>query len=886
MRSRIDNVFAITGNYQDENVHVGFDSTVDLHFDSSVASYGYDGLSAYEIAVMRGDFNGSEGEWLEYISSGGSSGGGESVKIDIDKELSETSTNPVENRVITRSLKNKQDSLIDGQNIKTINGHPILGQGNIEIEGGNGTIDIDSELSKTSTNPVENRVVTNEFEKKQDILVNGQNIKTINGQNILGSGNIEIEASAPIGPSSPIDENTFVIWLRKYIDNQSIVWDADNKVIKSKIASVFYIDVSSDSEWSDKYTLNIDGDCLLVSKIDNGKRILVNSGRTLTLSVIPSDGYEIESISIDGSLAQVDGSIVLSDIYSNYAISVTLREKIIITTDFLVRSDLPGVYYSSTQSALDAVQEDYPNGLTQDVEITCIEEDVTEGRTGSRWLSVMKNFNKNSMYTLTINGANKLTYDCHSGGGLYFEHVDNVVIKGISIDNWVNDAEYHYPEELSAIQFIGNAENYARNLYVDQCNMNGTAYKNASALGHNGIVCKNAENVYMVDSRIVGCNCIALKLVDCHFASLIKNYIDASVSWGIIAHPALCTLSNSYGIIAEDCYFTGTTGEYFFYLTNVDRIIFRRNSFVDGGGEAFNISSKVPIKKVIFEENLFANMLSQPTVSWGFHVIKISGSIDTLNVLNNTVWMKSKKSWQQWFLRLIDGAEVGTLNLFNNVIASNVDSGIPFYCVEFGVVNTINSGNNVYQNVLSSEGVTSGRIFKAAGITGTNNIASLQEQGLETNSILVGIETKIIGAQNDIDSYDLLASREYYADERYCPDIDIEYNRKASSNNLCGCYNRNGSLIDEESDTSNGYTGEDFDLDVTFSQSAQHETMADSVMLLMHNTLDRTKFIRMKAIGENYDEMILGRYGIMSLIPDVDENGEYVRDKLYTINIE
>lgn len=42
----------------------------------------------------------------------------------------------------------------------------------------------------------------------------------------------------------------------------------------------------------------------------------------------------------------------------------------------------------------------------------------------------------------------------------------------------------------------------------------------------------------------------------------------------------LCTMSNSQILIAEDNEFTGTSGEYFFYLTNVEHIFFRRNIFM------------------------------------------------------------------------------------------------------------------------------------------------------------------------------------------------------------------------------------------------------------------------------------------------------------------
>lgn len=52
----------------------------------------------------------------------------------------------------------KQDTLVSGTNIKTINNQSILGEGNIEITGG-GTITVDAELSNTSENPVQNKVI-------------------------------------------------------------------------------------------------------------------------------------------------------------------------------------------------------------------------------------------------------------------------------------------------------------------------------------------------------------------------------------------------------------------------------------------------------------------------------------------------------------------------------------------------------------------------------------------------------------------------------------------------------------------------------------------------------------------------------------------------------
>ena len=112
-------------------------------------------------------------------------------------------------------LATKQDSLVSGHNIKTINGQDVLGQGDIEISGG-GTVD--SELSETSENPIQNKVITAALNGKQDSLVSGTNIKTINGNSILGEGNIEITGGTVDTTMSDTSENA-----------------VQNKVIKSYV---------------------------------------------------------------------------------------------------------------------------------------------------------------------------------------------------------------------------------------------------------------------------------------------------------------------------------------------------------------------------------------------------------------------------------------------------------------------------------------------------------------------------------------------------------------------------------------------------------------------------------------------------------------------------
>ena len=118
-------------------------------------------------------------------------------------ELNNLSLAP-EGYATKEELATKQDSLISGHNIKTINGQDVLGQGNIEISGG-GTVD--SELSETSENPVQNKVITAALNGKQNSLVSGTTIKTINGNSILGEGNIEITGGTVDTTMSDTSEN-------------------------------------------------------------------------------------------------------------------------------------------------------------------------------------------------------------------------------------------------------------------------------------------------------------------------------------------------------------------------------------------------------------------------------------------------------------------------------------------------------------------------------------------------------------------------------------------------------------------------------------------------------------------------------------------------------
>lgn len=96
-----------------------------------------------------------------------------------------------------------QSTLVSGTNIKTINNQSILGSGNISIGGGGGggtddytalnnlpQINGHTLVGNMSTSDI--GIVIPDISTKQDTLVSGTNIKTINNQSILGSGNLSV----------------------------------------------------------------------------------------------------------------------------------------------------------------------------------------------------------------------------------------------------------------------------------------------------------------------------------------------------------------------------------------------------------------------------------------------------------------------------------------------------------------------------------------------------------------------------------------------------------------------------------------------------------------------------------------------------------------------
>lgn len=195
---------------------------------------------------------------LEEVSAYGTGGTQSSIQSVIDNLSSSSQTDALsanQGRILNTT---KQDTLISGVNIKTINNQSILGEGNINIQGGGGTggtsynagtgitissdtisisdstwgiinnkydktggtvygsVFAEQEVSSYGTggtqssiqsvinnldgsvsvydalSAIQGKVLDDKISDKQDTLVSGVNIKTINGSAITGSGNLYI----------------------------------------------------------------------------------------------------------------------------------------------------------------------------------------------------------------------------------------------------------------------------------------------------------------------------------------------------------------------------------------------------------------------------------------------------------------------------------------------------------------------------------------------------------------------------------------------------------------------------------------------------------------------------------------------------------------------
>ena len=159
-----------------------------------------------------------------------SSGGGSDIVV--DSALSSTSTNPVQNRVVTQALAGKQDAISD---LATIRSNAAKGATALQS--------VPAEFVTESELSAKGFATTSQVSAKQDKLTSGSNIKTINGQSILGSGNITIEGGSTIAVDSALSETS--------------TNPVQNKVITEQINGIAQVFEALETELAKKMSLSV-----------------------------------------------------------------------------------------------------------------------------------------------------------------------------------------------------------------------------------------------------------------------------------------------------------------------------------------------------------------------------------------------------------------------------------------------------------------------------------------------------------------------------------------------------------------------------------------------------------------------------------------------------
>ena len=111
---------------------------------------------------------GANGSYIQYVSE--TNGIVSATPKAFDSAMSSTSINAVQNKVVNTELGKKQDTLVPGTNIKGSNSVAVTKTDGVIIVSGV----VDTELSSTSTNPVQNMVVNTALGNKQDNLTTAQ----------------------------------------------------------------------------------------------------------------------------------------------------------------------------------------------------------------------------------------------------------------------------------------------------------------------------------------------------------------------------------------------------------------------------------------------------------------------------------------------------------------------------------------------------------------------------------------------------------------------------------------------------------------------------------------------------------------------------------------
>ena len=146
-----------TYNIQDENAT----KTVEL------TQAQYDALAVKDPNTFYIITDATAGDLSNYYTKSETSGATEiSTALASKADTATTYTKTEVDNAITTATSTKQDTLVSGTNIKTINNESILGSGNIDIQGGGGGVDVVQTTGTSTTDVMSQDAVSTQLNNK------------------------------------------------------------------------------------------------------------------------------------------------------------------------------------------------------------------------------------------------------------------------------------------------------------------------------------------------------------------------------------------------------------------------------------------------------------------------------------------------------------------------------------------------------------------------------------------------------------------------------------------------------------------------------------------------------------------------------------------------
>ena len=704
----------------------------------------------------------------------------------------------------------------------------------------------------------------------------------------------------------------FVSKLRKHIDNITVYWDDDKRVIKangSGVLETISIKATINPANIGQCTISATGDIINIIESDDKSNYYITAAKTgtVTITIVAKDGYQVQKLNVDQVSQGSVSAYTFENLASDHTMYVWIEEMLVQTdTDFLIRSDKPSVYYSGLGECIAALKEDYPDRLTKDIMISCVKK-ATEVR-GSQWnstfgiwTSTLLDWNKDSIYTLTINGNGLYTINCKWLGGLLFENVDNVFIKGISMLNYCNFSGAASPEELAAIMVRSNDDtDKVKNVALHNCQFNGY-YANSSGTQAHTWYClrfKNVANIVLDSCNLDRAGAVAVYMNGIASAEINRSYLQADyyINAAGIGHSSVLafTGNNAYLKLADNTIDGTGMIEYTCSIGDVSEFDLVRNTIKNCAGQPFSISGDM--RRFNIKSNLFHSNITGGQYAYVRRIFGCS-NIKELNVGNNTVYFNGEFSASQEFL----SGNFERLVNYNNIFINKLGKAYVAFLNSGGVKEYL-SGNNIYASPLwnnnPSERFTNFSPVKAEinedGYLDfsfeTRKLAEYKIRDYETDSVALSNTDSILNIDEGGSDYKLLESLKntYLSNKEYAPEFDIDYLRASVNNVSPGAYNLFGEEWDETTDTSVGYEGTNTIDQYTFNNSATYIVPTDDFIIIKVNSKNRNLFIKSLFTSDNgHSLMRFGQVITASLQCTYNkETGMYVEDNNYTLNIK